>query len=291
MAFDTYETSSALGRPVALYEFRWGTVFWRYTSADSVQTYGGNDFLPVSIRDEGMTQGGSSENDFTIHAQSDLEIVELFADSAPTSPTWLTVRRKHDSDPDDEAPVYFVGRVANVVGLENPAESDIRAVAISKLLSTGGLRLTWGKNCPHCIYDSQCTVDPLEHEYPATVVAIAGPLVTYTTGDVGEDEDGEPIPLEGMVPTEGTFTGGYVSWDRSGEGTLERRGIEVAVSSTQIKVLGRCPGLSIGDTIKVYPGCDQTTSTCEGGFDNLPNNGGYSFMPEKSPFDGTQVFD
>lgn len=276
MSFDAFETSTNEGRPIALYEFRWGNTVWRYTSADIKQTYGGNDFLPVSIRDDGMTQGGSSENDFLVHAQSDLPIVALFADSPPTAPVWLRVRRKHADDPDNEAPVYWVGRVTNVVRLENQAEADIRGVSITKLLKSGGLRLTWGKNCPHCIYDSQCRVDPADHQYEREVEAVSGPFLTLT---------------EETIASEGTFTGGYVEWDRDGLGTLERRGIEVQTSTTQVKVLGRLPSLAPGDTVRLYPGCDQTTSTCDQGFDNIDNNGGFWFMPEKSPFDGTQVFD
>ena len=276
MSFDAFETSNNNGRPIALYQFVWGNTIWRYTSADSLQTYGGNDFLPVAIRDDGMTQGGSNENDFMVHSQVDLPIVLLYADSPPTAPVWLTVRRKHADDPDNEAPVYWVGRVANIVRTENMAEADIRGVSIGKLLKSGGLRLTWGKNCPHCVYDSQCRVPHADHAYPRIAATVSGNLLTITT------------PTD---PDEGTFTGGFIEWDRDGLGTLERRGIEAQIDSSTIKVLGRIPNLAPGDDVTLYPGCDQTTSTCEDGFANLDNNGGFPFMPEKSPFDGSQVFD
>lgn len=276
MSYDFYETSTDKGRPIALYEFRWGTVFWRYTSADVGQEYGGNDFLPISIRDEGMTQGGSAENDFTVIAQSDIPLVDMFGDSPPTRPVWLTVRRKHADDPIEEAPVYWVGRVANVMRQENAAEANIRGISISKLLKSGGLRLTWGKNCPHCVYDSACKADSEDHKYTVTVAEVTGQFLTF---------------VEETVPAEGSFTGGCVEWDRGGSGVTELRGIEEMISSTRVKVLGRLPGLEIGDSIDLFPGCDQTASTCDAGFDNLVHNGGFFFMPEKSPFDGTQVFD
>lgn len=281
MSFDTYEASTHDGRPIALYRIVWGNSVWQYTSADSDQFYPddtdeGNRFLAVSIRDDGMTQGGSSENDFLIHAQHDLPIVALFGDSPPTAPVWLTVRRKHQDDPDNEAPVYWIGRISNIVGTENLAEADIRGISIGRLLKTGGLRMTWGKNCPHCIYDDACRVPLVDHKYERVASVVDGPYLT--------------ISVE-TTPTEGTFTGGFVEWDRDGLGTMERRGIEQQVSTTVIKALGRLPGLSNGMTVNLYPGCDQTDSTCDGGFDNIANNGGFSFMPEKSPFDGSQVFD
>ena len=281
MSFDAFETSNDNGRPIALYRIVWGNTVWQYTSADSDQWYPdnsveGNRFRAISIRDDGMTQGGSNENDFMVHAEVDLPIVALYADSPPTAPVWMTVRRKHADDADNEAPVYWVGRIANIVRTENMAEADIRGVSIGKLLKSGGLRLTWGKNCPHCVYDSQCKAIPDDHAYIVTVASVAGNLLTIN---------------EMTTPSEGTFTGGFVAWDRDGQGTLERRGIEAALSATQIRVLGRLPDLAEGDEITLYPGCDQTTSTCEDGFDNLANNGGFPFMPEKSPFDGSQVFD
>lgn len=280
MSFNDYEASANLGRPIALYEFWWGNKTWKYTSADADQFYPtvteGNRFRAVSIRDDGMTQGGSSENDFIVHAQSDLDVVTLYGDSPPTAPVWLRVRRKHADDPSNEAPVFWVGRVGNVMRLENPAEADIRGISILKLLKSGGLRLTWGKNCPHCVYDSGCKEPTAAHRYQRIVQSVAGPILTITAA---------------TIPAEGTFAGGFVEWDRSGTGTMELRGIEAVNSDTEIKVLGRLPNLQPGDTVNLYPGCDQTTSTCVDGFDNILNYGGFPFMPEKSPFDGSQVFD
>lgn len=281
MAFDTFETSNDNGRPIALYQIVWGNSVWKYTSADTDQFYPdnsveGNRFRAIAIRDDGMTQGGSNENDFAVHCEMDLPIVALYADSPPTAPVWLTVRRKHQDDPDNEAPVYWVGRIANIVRTENMAEADIRGISIGRLLKSGGLRLTWSKNCPHCIYDSACRAVPADHQYDRIVDTITGNVVTITVD---------------TIPAEGTFTGGFVAWDRDGLGTLERRGVEVQLDGTTLRILGRLPGVAPGDTISLFPGCDQTVSTCNDGFDNIENNGGFFFMPEKSPFDGSQVFD
>lgn len=279
MAFDTYESSNEDGLPIVLYRIKWGNTIWQYTSADTVQFYpgpgAGNDFLPVSISDDGLVQGGSSDNEFTVTCESDLPVVALYADSPPTGPVWITVRRKHADDADNEAPVYFVGRVINVSRDDNPAEAVLRCVPISRLLKSGGLRLTWGKNCPHCVYDSGCKVPPLEHQYTVAVATVAGN--TFTT-------------LPDMIAEEGTFTGGFVEWDRDGNGTMEMRGIEQQVDAKTFRILGRLPDLVAGAMVNMYPGCDQTASTCDEGFGNIDNYGGFPFMPEKSPFDGTQVF-
>jgi len=51
-------------------------------------------------------------------------------------------------------------------------------------------------------------------------------------------------------------------------------------------------GLSaaVGDQVRAYPGCDHSLITCANKFGNSLNFGGFPFMPEKNPMDGTPVF-
>jgi uncharacterized phage protein (TIGR02218 family) len=275
MTFDSYEQSNQSGAPISLYEFRWGAVFWRYTSADQNIPFDGEEFRAVAISDSGMVQGGSAAADFTVSLQSNLPIVDLFRQSAPSETIWLTVRRKHFGDPTDEAAVYWVGRVANVKRLENLAAAEARCIALGSMFKQGGLRLSWDRNCPHALYDSQCRVNPLDHEYQRIVETVTGSVIRITVA---------------TLPTEGSFTGGYVEWDRGGGGTLDRKGIEEMISDREIRVFGGTDGLAPGDTVWIHPGCTRTTDVCNGGFGNIKNFGGFPFMPGKSPFDGTPVF-
>lgn len=278
MAFDDFEVSTDEGESIALYEFRWGSVYWRYTSADRAITYpegSENVYQAVSIMDNGMTQGGSDQNDFTITLQSNLPIVNLFKGTPPSSTIWVTVRRRHRDDPDDEAAVWWIGRVANVKRLENQAEAEARCISLLSMFKRGGLRLTWGRNCPHVVYDSQCRVAAALHEYERTILEVTTTTVKITVA---------------TTPVEGTFTGGYVEWDRGGGGTLERRGIEEMISDTEVRIFGKTDGLAPGDTIWLYPGCNRTAEVCQNGFGNIANNGGFRFMPGDSPFTGATVF-
>lgn len=113
--FDKRESSQADGSPIRLYLLEWGNTRWRYTSADqSIFRYEMVpddegvpqrelvEYVPVPCNDEGMTQGGSSNNTFTMHIPGNLPVVELFRSTPPTESIWLTVRTVHE--PHDDVP-------------------------------------------------------------------------------------------------------------------------------------------------------------------------------------------
>ncbi len=106
--FDRQESSQSDGSPIRLYLLEWGKTSWRYTSADQavfryemVPDDDGTpvrtlvEYVPVPCNDEGMTQGGSSNNAFTLHVPGNLPVVELFRSTPPTESIWLTVRTIH----------------------------------------------------------------------------------------------------------------------------------------------------------------------------------------------------
>jgi hypothetical protein len=54
MTFDTLERSNLDGKPVALYEFTYGTKVWRYCAYEAAVTVGGETYLPLAIKDDGF---------------------------------------------------------------------------------------------------------------------------------------------------------------------------------------------------------------------------------------------
>jgi len=87
---------------------------------------------------------------------------------------------------------------------------------------------------------------------------------------------------------DGYLAGGLISFPNV-HGATERRAIESHAGNT-IAMLGTTDGIEVNDWIVVYPGCDRTTATCQGKFNNLSNYGGFPHLPTKSPFDGDPVF-
>ena len=279
MTFNTPEISNQDGQPIALYTLEWGNTVWRYTSADRniTRVEGGQPrtYLAVAISDNGMVQGGDSNADFTIKAPSNLPIAALYRGTAPSASIYLTVRRKHVDDPDNEAPVFWVGTVGNVKGVDD-ATIEIVGRTLTASFKRSGLRLSWQKNCPHILYDSSCSANPGSYAIAGTITDLTGNSITVD-GSAGDQ-------------TADWFDGGYVRWEADGNGTMERRGIERTLAPGTFAIYGRTNGLVIGQAVTLYPGCQHTPSACDGKFNNLPNYGGFPFLPGKSPFDGTPVF-
>jgi uncharacterized phage protein (TIGR02218 family) len=273
MAFSLFEIGNSSGRPIFLYEMVWGTTAWRYTSADRVITHGGFNWEPVAISDDGVVQGANAV-EFTVNIPANLPIVSLFRSTPPAEPITLRCLRYHKDDPDAQAITYWKGTVGNV------KRSGIAKAVIFGLPTTlrrTGLRLCWERGCPHMLYDQDCKADMNAFKVATAITALTGTTITVAT-------------LGAWAGPQ--FAGGFIRWEPAGftAGTYERRGIESFAGGTTFNLFGSTDRLLVGTAVNLHLGCDLTPQTCDGTFDNLPNYGGFSFMPGKSPFDGTPVF-
>lgn len=273
--YNDLEISSASGRPVALYTFWYGNTYWYYCTADEDKTLDGKTYLAQAITDEGVTQGGSDQNDLRITTQKNHPVAELFRNSKPGGKVWLSVRRWHIGDPDDETPLLWLGTVITVREI-NKATVEMACRSLGGTYDRQGLRLAWGRMCPHVLYDVGCNVNnsnpKSDHAYVHEIATLTG-----TNFTVVDYED----------PSEGNFSGGFFEWERE-DGSIDRRAIE-RQDGNDFAVLGSTEGLSVGQEVTLYPGCARNTTTCKL-FDNLANYGGFPHLPGKSPFDGSPVF-
>lgn len=277
MSYQSREVSSQDGTPISYYEIVWGNTVWRYTSADTDQTIDlplEDDvvFTAVAISDSGMTQGGSSNNDLTISAPSNIPLVDLFHSTPPSDEIKLTVRRAHQGDAD--VFIYWKGFIQNVKRDEGNASIKIIGISLGAMFESQGLRLGWTRGCPHILYDNECRANPEDFVVEAEIVLLDGNSVTV------DAVDGKPL---------GHFTGGYIEWEANADGTLDRRGIMASVTDTKFVLLGTTYRLEVGMAVKLYPGCDLTTATCLAKFNNLANYGGIEQMTGKNPFDGNAI--
>ena len=273
MSYNDLEISNQDGRPIALYEFQYGNTYWRYCTADEDKTINGHTYEAKAILDEGVVQGGSDQNDLQITAQSDLPVAALFRNTQPSGKVWLTVRRWHIGDPDDETPLLWSGTVLNATSDDDGASVSLSCRSLGGSYDRQGLRLAWGRSCPHVLYSEfGCKVSKALHAYEREIATVDGTSFTCVTHD---------------EPAEGSFTGGFLEATRD-DGSLDRKGIEVQAGNHFV-VLGSTDGLEVGDTVTIYPGCPRNTTGCKL-FNNLPNYGGFPHLPGKSPFDGSPVF-
>lgn len=276
MSYSEFETSNAGGRPVALYSFQYGNSYWYYCTADEDQTVAGMTYLAQAISDEGVTQGGSDQNDLQIDTQSNHPVAVLFRNTQPSGKIWLEVRRWHIGDADDETPLLWSGTVVNAT-LVDKATVRLSCRSLGGSYDRQGLRLAWGRMCPHVLYGIGCNVngsnEKADHAYPDEIAGLDGVRFSVTN------------PF--TPPAEGSFTGGFLEWVRP-DGSVDRKGIE-AQNGNDFLVFGSTDGLEIGTAITLYPGCPRNTTGCNL-FGNLANYGGFPHLPGKSPFDGSPVF-
>ena len=272
MPFNEIEISISSARPYRLYLFERGGERWAYTNADRDVTYQNIAYKALPISDDGIRATGEvSADQMTVTAPADLDVAMMFRAAAPSDDIWLTLRDSSYGLPDaaDSAAVVWVGSV-RAVRWSEPGKSELCCNSISASMGQTGLRLSFERSCPHCLYDGQCRVSAALYKVTRNII----------------DMNGQSIVVSGIDSTP-IYAGGIVQW-QSGIAT-ERRAIEAQGGNT-LAILGGTYGMKTGMSVALYPGCDQTRETGDSRFNNIENFGGFAHMPGKSPFDGDAIY-
>lgn len=271
MTFDQRERSNYDGVPTTLYEFAIGdTTKYRYANGTEDVVLGGVTYLGVAVSDSGIIQSGETQNDdFTISLPANTSIADLFRGTPPSQQIFVIVREMHRGDAD--APVVWAGTVKS--GKRSKlTEFQIVCKTLTSSLNRMGVRLSWGRGCPHALYDRNCRVDKADYATLVQVTALDGAGFNATVSSLGN----------------GYLAGGFVEFEIL-PGVIDTRPIESHVGD-RINLLSASDGIAVGMWMTVYPGCDRVTSTCEAKFNNLSNYGGFPHLPTKNPFDNDPVF-
>ncbi|MCL2076650.1 MAG: phage BR0599 family protein [Betaproteobacteria bacterium] len=266
-AFTDKEFSISLGTPLRLYEFSREHQVWRYTNADHEIVFYEQAYLPIPIADDGIRQTGQTAADtLTLTAPDDLPVVKLFAGHPPSAEIWLTIRDTHFGLPGepDSALVVWIG-ICQSVRWTRPGEVEITCTSISASMGRMGLRLTYERSCPHCLFDSSCRVSRLSWESGTHITALDGASITVAN-----------------LPNN-YYPGGAIRWGAA-DSIVEHRAIE-ARDGLRLTLLSGTAGLMVGQSIVVTPGCNQTSAMCDDIYNNLLNYGGFRHMPGVSPFE------
>ncbi|MDR2626299.1 MAG: phage BR0599 family protein [Zoogloeaceae bacterium] len=270
MTYTESENSLADGQPCRLYLFTRGTERWAYCNTNADRTLGGVEYRAIPIEDDGIRlTGQTSADQLVVTCPDDLPLIKKFRGIAPSDDIWLTIRDTHQNLPDaaDSAAVVWVGTL-RMVRRPEPGKAEIVCNSLSASMNNDGLRLSYERNCPHSLYDGNCRANMGSFKADGVITALDGATVTL-----------------GQLPQ--LYAGGIIEW-RDGMAT-ERRGIE-AQAGDVLTILGGTDGLEAGMTVTIYPGCDQTSATCDARFSNILNYGGFRHLPGKSPFDGDPIY-
>lgn len=273
MSFDTYETSTERGQPLVLYQFVMGNTTWRYTSADEVITASSNQWLPVAITHDEISQTGEPLNEMlTINASSTIGPAQLFMNAVPPRGVMVTIFEKHELDP--EVQVIYVGEVSQV-GFPLPGVAKIRCETISASMGREGLRLAWQRSCPYAVYDpTTCKLSMSAQARTFTILVVTGNVMT--------------VEFDATIAA-GVLNDGFLEWTNPLRGieylSIDTQTIGVSGTLGTLSINGNPSDVVIGATGKAYPTCALTPAACQA-FGNYDNYGGHVDMPGKSPFDG-----
>ena len=270
MTYTARELSATTGQPIELYTFARDYQRWRYTSADrDVSTLDGTFLARALSRTAIETSPERVRGNLTITVPRDIEVAELYRVSPPTLAVTCIVQQMHAGD--SEVATIWTGRIASVEF--NGPSAEISLEPVNASMKRIGLRRIYQRQCPHVLYGAACAVNREAFRVDGVVDSVTGATVT--------------VP-EASLAAAGHYSGGYLEWEVE-TGIIERRFI-ADHSGSLLGVTSSPYGLSPGQAVKLYPGCDHTLATCGAKFGNAPNYGGFPFFPQKNPFGGDPIF-
>jgi uncharacterized phage protein (TIGR02218 family) len=259
VTYATFESSTESARPIELYTITSGATIYYYTSTEEDQVVSGTTYDAIAIsRDE--LKEGPEERDatFTITLPASLPFVSQWATGAPADLSTVKVERYHVGD--NDVVTLFQGAV-KAVNFNDQAGRVAQIVCEPTIAGSQRPlpRYTFSGQCNHVLYDDQCKVDDTDPAYRATLT------VTAASG------------LEVTVPGLSSFTDG---WFDSGviEVGTEARMIIAHVGNVLTLHLP-FNSSPVGASGVVLAGCAHDVDTCAVKFANVPNFGGFAFVP------------
>lgn len=249
------------GSPVELYTVQRGAQCWRLTSADTEQTVSGITFTPAWVRRAAIEQKQDAPGiQFAVTVHLDTPLGQALLVESSDRVTVSLQRVQASGDP--ITPV-ILGEMLAIKFSDDTAELTVATV--EHRFKTLIPRTLIGRTCPYAVYSSSCGANPADFAYTTTIDSVAWPVVTVTA----LDDD-----------TDAFYSAGILVSSTGKAFTIAKHD-----SSLDLTIWGREPvsGLTAGDTVTVYRGCNKTRAACIAKFDNYDNFGGFPDLPAKDP--------
>jgi len=266
MTYDVSEISSYDGEPIELYEFKFSTKAWRFTSSDEDETYLASPYTTEYITRSKVKQSTEiNQASIRITVSALNPLADVFLVYPPAEPMLLTIYRKHRGAGDSDTVVIWHGRVIDADWKKSSIFLTCEALYTS--LRRTGLRRHFQTQCPHVLYGSECNVIQSTFENPGTATVVSNTSITVT----------------GLSQANGYFAGGVFIFLDS-EGVTHKRAINSNIG-TAIEIAYPIQELVGGDSVILLPGCQHTVTECVNKFANIINYGGFPYVPGINPFE------
>lgn len=266
MSFDDDERSVAQNRASEIYDFFDAAGnHWRYTSARRDVVFGGQTYVAAPIRRDATSESSVVDPpQFTIECAYDLAVVQANSFSA-APPQGLAVSITRVQEVSGASLLWWSGFVTSINVTGRVAKLVVPS-AIDDALGTTLPGAYFQATCNHHLYDGMCTVNRSFFKLSTTLAAPPS-----GTGLVVASIGGHP---------DGYYAGGEVVHTSSGQ----RRTILQQLGTAVTVTIGFRGALN-GDAVDLYAGCDHLVTTCRDKFGNVPNFGGFPYVPQLNAFE------
>ena len=256
---------------------------WTYTNAPYEVVFNNETYVPAAVSHNEV----ESKQDV---AKADLDVSfdlgnvaasRWLKDSVETVVS-LTIWEQDDVDDGSDTHVIWKGRLAGVK--PSGAKITLSFDSVFTSLQRPGLGARYQRMCRHLLYGRGCKVAKSNYAVAGVPTAVSG--VTVTVPEAAAFPDG--YFAMGMIEM-GDGTSRLIVGHAGANLTLMRPMLSLTRLFTD-QGYGKSYGEAYGGlTITLYPGCPRDRQTCNDRFNNLPNYGGFDWIPSRNPFNGTSI--
>lgn len=267
MSYEQKDRSVDDSAPVECYEFVAPHKTWLVTSYHEQVTMAGKTFDPVPITRTALETGSVVDTlttmDFNI--PSDHEIARTFCYTISPRELDVVVYSAHEGD--DFSTEYRVEYQGEMSGARASGKwATIRTASKLQTRLNGNVSsVYYQRTCNHVLYDERCKALRENFTETATVLKIQSQLITVNDPVYADNE----------------LVGGMMTNTRTGEqqGIISNGGQLVRIGFPFFDLVD-------GDVVELTLGCDHLRlGHCKNRFNNVPNYGGFDFVPDKNPFE------
>jgi hypothetical protein len=272
--FFNREISKYNSKPVEVYEFNHGNIFYYFTSSDSSVKINGNIYKPMTLnRGEIIMSPEMQRNDLKINITQNNPLKDYLFINGDDYELKLKIYRLQIEE--GLSNLMFSGTLSdfNVV---NELEVEMNFMQIGQFALKKTQSYTFQYNCNHAQYDVKCGLNLINNSVRYTITNIEDNF-TYITV-IGS-------PSSAGAQDNGFFTSGILWYENE---KFEEKKIHILVDfkdtdSRKITLNSTDTNLKIGQEVFLAFGCKNTKSNCIS-VGNFQNFLGFDYIPTKNYF-------
>jgi len=267
MTYEASDQSVHDGSPITCFKFIGTGGIYRYTDADEEVTVNGEKYFPLEGIERGTIEIGSVIDsimtmDITLPVECD--VAQRFALLRTPDNLDVEIREVHRGT--NYATEWKMKWKGYTIGYSTSGRTTtVQTGTVIQAALAGEMNSVYFQTaCNHTLYDARCKVIKSEHTTLSIVTAIDGNELTVADDGVANN----------------ALRAGEIRNLR----TDERRFI-LSNALNQIDIGFPFDDLILGDEVELVKGCIHSFGECNVKFNNIPNFGGFMYVPTKNPFE------